>query len=205
LGAIIKEARTNLNVFLYGLSLAKIQGEYVDYKKRYFDEISALAKTFAGQVVVLPVTMIGSIYAAKQLEGNVLGMIALLLGLILYLAYITVLIRGHSQDATVIKGFSERDFIRLSHSEFFKHEQHEINEFERAHVWIRDKLKFLRLQLRLYYLIHLIVTAAMLCYGLFLINMSPSEPYFWVLLLGAFGGGYLFAFPKEPEHQSSGI
>ncbi|MBX2983218.1 MAG: hypothetical protein KF843_11145 [Flavobacteriales bacterium] len=205
LGAIIKEARTNLNVFLYGLSLAKIKDEYVDYKKRYFDEISALAKTFAGQVVVLPVTMIGSIYAAKQLEGNVLGMFALLLGLILYLAYITVLIRGHSKDATVIKGFSERDFLRLSSNEFFKHEQSEINEFKSAHVWIGDKVKFLILQLRLYYLIHLIVTAAMFCYGLYLIKMSPSAPLFWVLLIGACGVGYVLAFPTEREKQSGGV
>jgi hypothetical protein len=196
---IIKEARTNLNVFLYGLSLEKIKGEYRDYKKRYYDEISAITKTFAGQVVVLPVTMIGSIYAAKQLDDNVLGMSALLLGLILYLAYITVLIRGYSQDAIVIGGFSERDFERMRRNEFFKHESDEIEEFGRSHAWVKGKLGFLGLQLRFYYVIHLIVTAAMLYYGLDLIESLPSKPLYWVILLGAFCAGFLYAFPKPVD------
>jgi hypothetical protein len=163
---IINDAQLNFNVFIHELSLEKIKKEYSEYKQKYFNSQNDVLNKISNQVLALPISIAGLLFAIDKLEGQTLPIIIACGVLGSFLGYALFLASIYFRDLLEIDKQTARDYSILQSEKFFKENDSELIYFSTIKGELDDRIAKLQTGLKVYSLILWLSTIATIMYGL---------------------------------------
>jgi len=164
---ILKEAETNLNIFLHDLSLDKLKSEYRKYKVQYFNNQNEVSSKISNQVIALPFTIAALAFAMFKLENQLIPLISIGLGLLGMVSYFSYLASIYRNDIALLQNQAKRDFEDLMKESFFLNERVNSKEkeyFIEVNIELQERMKNLFNTLRLYVILLWLTSLSLLIY-----------------------------------------
>lgn len=144
---ILYDAKLNLNVYLQGLSLEKIQTDYSEYKQAYFKNQNTILNKISNQITAFPFSIAAISFSLFKLSGNNFPLVLITSGLIGYVFYTSFLARLLMLDLQKLDKGINHDFINLASQKFFKDHQPELEYFISIKEDLLERIKKLKLGL----------------------------------------------------------
>jgi len=181
LKTILDNARVNFNVYLHGLSIDKIKRDYKKYKDKYFEQINNILSKLTSQVIALPVTLIGAAYAIEKANVTVEVQVIILIAIVLTTVLLIYFLRLHKTDLVFIEETFTSEYKALRESDFFLEHEEELEDFDTMENHIRQRIKFVRSFLYVYFWIMCVFNLVLV--GFILMNLKVSLLLVFIALL----------------------
>jgi|GEM_PF-2901603 len=183
LDVILKEAKLNFNVYLHELSLDDIINDYSEYKIKFFKEQTEIQSKISTQVIALPLSIAGVLFAIYKLKETITPIIIIIIGLLLFLTYASYIFSIFISDLNRIKIQTDKDFAKLHRHKFFQEHDDEFKDLEKTKRWLNKRTDSLRFGLIGYsFIIYLLNTAAIF-YSVYLLNPFEINLLFWIYVI----------------------
>jgi hypothetical protein len=153
LSSIVLKAKLNFEVYLNELSLDKIKKEYDDIKTKYFNNLSDVLTKLTNNILALPVAIAALLFSIEKIKQNPLYLLVLIIILIVTSVYLSFLLRVYYKDLNYTKKVFDRDYSFLIENNFFNKYPDEKVVFEEIKERIYDRIRFLNLVTKSYFLI----------------------------------------------------
>lgn len=181
LGTIIDNAKVNFNVYLHELSIEKIKREYKEYKDKYFDQINSILGKLTGQVIALPLTILGAAYAIEKANVSIEVQIIILIAITLTTVLLVFFMHLYKSELEFIKQTFEKEYTTIRSSNFFLDHEEELKDFELIENHIRHRIRFVQNFIWGYYWIMTLFNLVLIGFILFNLKIPP------LLILGVVG------------------
>lgn len=194
LDLIILEAKLDFNVYLHELSIDKIKADYKEYKQKYFASQNEILTKLTTQIIALPLSISGSVFAISRLEGNLLPLLIVCFGLVCYVAYVSFLVKFYVRDITSLNKQSENDYTSLSEQSFFVENKKELLYFIEIKKSIDDRLNDLMTGLKAFTIV-MWVSSGLIIFYLFEAIFSFDNIYqpLIISIITCFIMGYVYS------------
>lgn len=166
LDRIILEAKLDFNVYLHELSIDKIKADYKEYKQKYFASQNEILNKLTTQIIALPLSVSGTVFAISRLENNIAPLLIVCFGLLCYVGYVSFLIKFYVRDITTLNKQSTYDYAHLSEQAFFIENKSELSYFHEIKKSIDDRLKDLENGLKIFTIIMWVSSGLIVLYVL---------------------------------------
>lgn len=150
LNLICKEAKLNFGVYLHNLSLDKIKSDYRDFKKKYYSVQNDILSKISSQIIALPLSIAGSAFAINKLKDSTFGVIAICIGLLLFLVYMSYIISIYWKDLIIVQREMKRDYTLLSEQPFFTDNLEELEYFDEIKSDLNNRIGTLKNSIRIF-------------------------------------------------------
>ena len=170
---IIDNAKVNFNVFLHELSIEKIKREYKEYKDKYFNQINSILGKLSGQVIALPVTILGAAYAIEKADVSMQVQVIILIAIALTSVLLVFFLRLYKSELEFISRTFEKEYATIRNSNFFLDHQDELEDFNLIERHIRGRIRFVRHFIGAYYWIMTLFNVVLIAFILLNLNISP--------------------------------
>jgi len=201
---IIKEAKLNFNVYLHELSFDDMKKDYEEYKTRYFKEQTEMLSKLSNQVIALPVSLAGTLFALYKMKESLTAVIIVLIGLALFLFYMSYIVSIYKNDLSRLIKQIEKDFDKLYQHKFFQQHKEEFHDLGNTKNWLIRRAKNLRTGLISYSIIVWLLNISVMVFSYFMYNPFELNAGFlcivsWLIILIAIINLITFSEKKEKE------
>ena len=173
LNLICKEAKLNFGVYLHNLSLDKIKSDYRDFKKKYYSVQNDILSKISSQIIALPISIAGSAFAINKLSDSTFGVVAICIGLLLFLIYMSYIISIYWKDLIIVQREMKRDYILLRDQPFFNENKEELDYFDEIKSDLNNRIRTLKNSIRIFCISIWLMTFILTLYAINLL-WSPN-------------------------------
>lgn len=168
LDKIIKEAKLNFNVYLHELSFEDMKKEYEEYKVRFFKEQTEILSKLSTQILALPISLAGTMFAVYNLKETVVAVVIVIVGLALFLLYTSYIVFIYKNDISRLNKEIAKDYNKLQQHKFFIKHKEELIDFKESKDWLVKRANNLRKGLISYSVILWILNLSVMVYSYYM-------------------------------------
>lgn len=181
---IIKEAKVNFNVYLHEISLDKIKAEYKEYKQKYYNDQNDILSKISTQILALPLSVAGSAFAINRLQDSNTGIGLVLIGLLIFLIYLSYTLRIYWLDLKGVKSQMLYDYSLIKEQDFFIDNHSELEHFQSIKKDLENRIRMLQNNLKIFSASIWLIHVLLLMYGMNLIFPSLGSTQNIMIFLG---------------------
>lgn len=199
---ITHEAELDYNVYLHELSIDKIKSDYKEYKQKYFASQNEILNKLTSQIIALPFSVSGTVFAISKLEKQVIPMTIVCIALLSYIVYISFLTKVYLKDINSLDIQSKKDYNELLNHLFFQNNKNELDYFKNIKDEINKRLKSLFFSLKAFTLIMWISIGLVVLYILSLIfDIKAGTQFIIIVIIFCAILSIVFSFLFYPKNQ----
>ena len=193
LHSICKEAKLNFGVYIHQLSLDSIKTDYKDFKDKYYSSQSDILNKVSSQIIALPISIAGSAFAIYKLKDSNFGMVAICIGLIIFLIYMSYITHIYWKDLAAVNIEMNRDYTELTSQSFFKDHGSELDYFKKINHQLKKRVTYLKNSIRFFCVAIWLMTLVLTLYAFNLVfDMSVVLNLMYVISFTAIYSGVDF-------------